>query len=62
MYMKLLYKKAYRLLEHSTPLKFDCGQLCGSRCCSGGNEAGMCLYPGEETMLEKHGGFLTTRK
>jgi hypothetical protein len=22
----------------------------------------MCLYPGEETMLEKHGGFLTTRK
>jgi hypothetical protein len=61
MYKKLLYKKAYRLLERSTPLKFDCGLLCGSKCCSGDSDSGMCLFPGEEKMLEKCGGFLKIR-
>ena len=32
---KILYKKAYRILENSTPLKFDCGTLCDKKCCSG---------------------------
>ncbi len=62
MYKKLLYKKAYRLLERSTPLKFDCGLLCGSKCCTGDSDSGMCLFPGEEEMLEKRGDFLKIRK
>ena len=48
---KILYRKAYRMLNNSTPLRFDCGLLCGSRCCSGGSESGMHLLPGEEIML-----------
>ncbi|HEX2946829.1 MAG TPA: hypothetical protein VHT96_12825 [Clostridia bacterium] len=58
---RLLYKKAYRILKDSTPLKFDCGLLCGAKCCSGESDAGMCLFPGEEILLEKHGGFLSIR-
>jgi len=48
---ELLYRKAYRILDNSTPLKVDCGLLCNKRCCSGDNKAGMQLYPGEEIML-----------
>jgi len=59
---KILYRKAYRILQDSTPLKFDCGMLCNSRCCQGGDEAGMCLYPGEECMLDKSSDFLSIRK
>lgn len=33
--------------EDITPLTFDCGLLCGSRCCKGGKDAGMRLFPGE---------------
>lgn len=34
-----------------TPLRFDCGRLCGAACCEG-NEAGqgMLVYPGEESV------------
>ncbi len=59
---RLLYRKAYRILQDSTPLKFDCGMLCSSKCCQGGDEAGMCLYPGEECMLDGNTGFLSIRK
>ena len=62
MHKKILYKKAYRLLKNSTPLKFDCGLICNRRCCSGDNEAGMCLYPGEESILAGHDEFLNIRK
>ena len=62
MYKKILYKKVYRLLKDSTPLKFDCGLICSRKCCSGDNEAGMCLYPGEESLLEGHDGFLHIQK
>ncbi len=62
MYRKILYKKAYRLLKDSTPLKFDCGLLCNSKCCSGDSDMGMCLYPGEEVMLDGQEGFLSIRK
>jgi hypothetical protein len=47
---KILYRKAYRILDKSTPLGFDCGLLCNSRCCSGDSDDGMHLYPGEEIM------------
>lgn len=59
---KVLYRKAYRMLEDSTPLKFDCGLLCSSKCCSGDNDEGMYLFPGEELMFDRHGGFLTIRE
>lgn len=49
---KILYRKAYRVLDKSTPLRFDCGLLCNSRCCSGDSDEGMHLYPGEEIMFK----------
>lgn len=62
MFKKIMYGKAYRMLDNSTPLKFDCGLLCGGKCCSGDGNAGMCLFPGEEVMLDKAGSFLSIRK
>lgn len=58
MYSKLdLLKKAHALLDEATPLKFDCGKLCGSRCCkrsSVGNteNPGMLLLPDEELLFD----------
>ena len=36
-------------LNQATPLKRDCGRLCGARCCRPleGEETGMLLFPGE---------------
>ncbi len=36
-------------LNHATPLKKDCGRICGARCCRSleGEETGMLLFPGE---------------
>lgn len=49
-----LYASAYRLLDSVTPLKYDCGKLCGAACCDDGGreDAGMYLYYGEEQMLK----------
>ena len=43
-------KKARKLLSNLTPLKTDCGKVCGARCCRPleGEETGMLLFPGEE--------------
>ncbi|MCL1805711.1 MAG: hypothetical protein FWG28_06925 [Clostridiales bacterium] len=41
-------RQAYIRLERLTPLPADCGRLCGKRCCKGGDEDGMVLFPGEE--------------
>lgn len=51
-----LLNQAYSLLSEHTPLKTDCGLLCGKACCksnSVGNteNAGMLLLPGEENLL-----------
>ena len=37
-------------LKDVTPLKSDCGRVCGARCCRSaeGEETGMLLFPGEE--------------
>lgn len=49
---KLLYEDAYRRLNIITPLKTNCGQLCGNACCQEGDEiTGMHLFPGEEELL-----------
>ena len=36
-------------LKNVTPLKRDCGRICGARCCRSmdGEETGMLLFPGE---------------
>jgi hypothetical protein len=47
-----LYNKTYALFRNTTPLTADCGILCGQRCCSGSDNEGMLLFPGEKTELE----------
>ena len=46
-----LYKRAKAIMEDKTPLKKDCGLLCGAACCKGDSETGMLLFPFEETSL-----------
>ncbi len=43
-------EKAREILAEVTPLKTDCGKVCGARCCRSleGEETGMLLFPGEE--------------
>ena len=43
---------ARELLYELTPLKTDCGRLCGGACCEGDEETGMLLFPGEEALYE----------
>ena len=40
------------LLASLTPLKTDCGRLCGSACCQGDEQTGMLLFPGEDALYE----------
>ena len=47
-----LYKKAKRIMEDKTPLKRDCGLLCGKACCKGDKETGMLLFPNESTSFD----------
>ena len=49
-----IYLQLYKLFDNSTPLRVDCGKLCGKACCDG-DDSGMLLFPGEEavyTLLE----------
>ena len=45
-------RRAREILEEVTPLKTDCGKVCGARCCRSleQEETGMLLFPGEERM------------
>lgn len=43
-------RAARALLASVTPLKTDCGRLCGGACCQGDEETGMLLFPGEEAL------------
>ena len=43
---------ARKLLGDLTPLKTDCGRLCGGACCQGDEQTGMLLFPGEEHSFE----------
>lgn len=45
------YDKILKIMENLTPLKADCGQLCGGACCKGDSNTGMLLFPGEESSL-----------
>ncbi|MBE6754965.1 MAG: hypothetical protein E7555_00675 [Ruminococcaceae bacterium] len=51
-------RKVYRILEDVTPLKTDCGLLCGGECCKGDDNTGMILFPGEEKFLENSEEFV----
>lgn len=44
------WREARVLLENLTPLRTDCGKVCGSACCKSldAEETGMLLFPGEE--------------
>ena len=44
-----LYKEANRILGDKTPLKKDCGLVCGGACCKGDSDTGMLLFPFEES-------------
>ena len=53
-------KKAREILAEVTPLKGDCGRVCGARCCRPleTEETGMLLFPGEEEAYAgKHGAL-----
>ncbi|NMA52725.1 MAG: hypothetical protein GX949_06950, partial [Peptococcaceae bacterium] len=54
------WPRIYSLLEDVTPLAGDCGNLCGSVCCSEWEQGvGMYLLPGEECMFTKQESWLT---
>ncbi len=46
-------------LNNVTPLKRDCGRVCGARCCRSceGEETGMLLFPGEEALYRNKEGW-----
>jgi len=55
---------ARALLEHITPLRQDCGRLCGGACCAPDEDGqgGMLLFPGEEALYDPlPEGFSITR-
>lgn len=49
--------RAHRYLEDVTPLRQDCGELCGRACCKGDQNTGMWLLPGEAELLRGQEGF-----
>ena len=44
-----IYLQLYRMFDHVTPAKSDCGVLCDHICCRG-DEGGMYLFPGEKSV------------
>ena len=52
-------KKARELLADVTPLKTDCGKVCGAMCCRPleAEETGMLLFPGEEELYREKAGW-----
>lgn len=47
-------QSARRVFTDATPLKSDCGMLCGSACCQDDplESSGMILFPGEEALYD----------
>ncbi len=48
---KKMYEKIFKVMGELTPLKADCGKLCGHACCKGDRDIGMRLFPFEETSM-----------
>ena len=55
---KQIIKSAYEMVGGMTPLKSDCGRLCGAACCS--SEGYMLLFPYEQELVG--GDFKIVRK
>lgn len=55
----MLLEEVRKILEDVTPLKTDCGRVCGGACCRSleGETTGMLLFPGEEDLYEEAEGF-----
>ncbi|MBC7342350.1 MAG: hypothetical protein H5U02_07850 [Clostridia bacterium] len=53
------YEHIYRLLDHVTPLDYDCGILCGKACCNPAYPGtGIYLLPNEDSMFSRHEDWL----
>jgi len=54
-----ILEKVYQLTNNTTPRSFDCGELCGKKCCGNLSEyshkSGMCLLPYEKEFLLSKG-------
>ena len=52
-------RDAREKLKNITPLKTDCGRICGAKCCRSleGEETGMLLFPGEEKYYRDKPGW-----
>ncbi len=46
-----MYAKIFKIIGDLTPLKADCGTLCGCACCKGDENTGMRLFPFEKSEL-----------
>ncbi len=46
-----MYRKIFDIMGDLTPLRCDCGLACGAACCKGDGDAGMLLFPHEESEL-----------
>lgn len=46
-----VYLQIYKLFDNHTPIKADCGRLCGKACCKG-DDSGMYLFPGEKSVFK----------
>ncbi len=59
MELSSVLRDARSVLQEVTPLKTDCGRLCGGACCQPSTEEtqGMLLFPGEEAFYEGLTGY-----
>lgn len=57
--MNPVLRTAREKLKSVTPLKKDCGRVCGAACCRSpeGEETGMLLFPGEEELYASKDGW-----
>ena len=57
--MNSVLRTARKKLKNVTPLKKDCGRVCGAACCRSpeGEETGMLLFPGEEELYAGKNGW-----
>ncbi len=46
-----VYLQLYKLFDDITPIRVDCGDLCGKACCKG-EDSGMYLFPGEKKVFD----------
>jgi len=60
-YYRKLYKTFRKRFGSATPLKTDCGKLCGEKCCLGDENDGMLLFPGEEYLYD-NGNWYTIKE